>query len=245
MKEEGKFSRNCDSYWRIASFLFCYVTRQKKGKEMPLKLIQGTAKKKSRKLWYMEKYSINGFKKFTCFKETKNRYDLCSACLYFIKYFNLSQNQTETGMKLFSEICYMISLLTPKEFLRTFPPRKNYKGARYESIDYFSTMEKFQGMNMDISFLESSTDIMEFMQGYDNREILRFSVQSMMLISKLHQQRTGRDMLDDFMISQNKEPLMKYHLHTDSKGKRFLLDNKGHSIPARKKFPRYLQVVKD
>ena len=62
----------------------------------------------------------------------------------------------------------------------------------------------------------------------------------MMNIGDMHKRSTGNDILDDFMISQGKEPLKKHYLIRKPNGKEFLVDEDGNEEPVRRKRPRWL-----
>lgn len=104
-------------------------------------------------------------------------------------------------------------------------------------------MAKFDGLPMDVPLRENDVDLDELLWGYDNRDLMIFNTNRMCLVADLHKASTGRDILDDFMESQGKPPLNKYHLQTDSNGKQYIVDEHGRTHKIRKAKPRYLRVV--
>ena len=206
-----------------------------------LKIINGTKdtqRKKPPAWWYMERYAAN----VVSHLEGDDRYALCGAVYCMVRHFLLIETDDyHSKFRLACKVRDVMSEMTPREILLTFPPKKTYDGDKWSCIDYFSTMEKFRDVPMDEP---AGENLLEMLNGYSNDIILDFLVKNMLLVTRLHREQTGRDILDDFMESQGKPPLKKYHLHTDSHGKQYMVDDDGHSFAVKKHRPRYLRVVK-
>lgn len=208
------------------------------------KVIDGRKKERKSAEWYGEKYLQQVAKHLECYQETGDRCSFCGAVYCMIRQFNLMEHQdTHIAFQLSELLQEGIGEMTPTEFIRTFPPNKTYDGAKWGCIDYFSTMGKFKGLPMDKPMCKSVEEILDILMGYDNHHILEYSVKVMMLVSRLHKEQTGRDMLDDFVESMGKPPLRKYYLHTDDQGKQYMIDDEGNSHAVKKARPRYLRVV--
>lgn len=203
---------------------------------------------KPAKEWYLLKYHEMTSKHYEAFVESRDRYSLAAYCLCYVRFFNMTaQAEGALAKDVFfgaSAGKDVMSLLTPREFLRTFPPKKSYDGSKWECIDYFSTMEKFKDLPMDKPFSASGVDMLEFICGYSNDDVLEFNVNCMLAVSRLHEAETGKDLFDSFLESQGKPPLKKYYMHTDNNGHQYVVDEDGNAQRVHKRKPRYLRAVK-
>lgn len=197
--------------------------------------------------WYLFKYSAMTDKHYAAYDEHKDRYSLAAYCLCYVRFFNLAaQVEGALAKDVFQGASAgkdVMSLLTPREFLRTFPPKKSYDGNKWGCIDYFSTMEKFKDLPMDEPINTSGVDMLEIISGYSNDDILNFNVNCMLAVSRLHEAETGKDLFDSFLESQGKPPLKKYYMHTDENGHQYVVDEDGNAQRVHKRKPRYLRVV--
>lgn len=121
-------------------------------------------------------------------------------------------------------LLYWMGKLTPKEFMLVFPPTKTYNGNRFGSKDYYSTIRLLKEFRADEPLGDKAGD---FVFGYFNPSVCRLGAMMLMAIAHEHQQQTGRDMLDDFMQAMGKKPLIKYHLHRDRSGKKYMIGSDG------------------
>lgn len=203
---------------------------------------------KPTKEWYIHKYAEMADKHYATYREHRDRYSLAAYCLCYVRFFNLA---AQADGALAKDVFHgasagkdVMSLLTPREFLRTFPPKKSYDGNTWGCIDYFSTMEKFKDLPMDEPINTSGVDMLEFICGYSNDDVLEFNANCMLAVSRLHEAETGKDLFDSFLESQGKPPLKKYYMHTDEKGRQYMVDEDGKSQRVHKPKPRYIHVVK-
>lgn len=222
---------------------------QSKGNVMELHLINGIKKKPNKRNdveWLDNVYKrivINNLKRFS---ETLDRHYVEGACLCQVRRFNLMVHNNEIPLEKKKEygdkIVRILGLLTPSEFKRTFPINKIYNGAKWECNDYFSTMEKFKDIP-DNEAICCHVDTLEFLYGYDNHDILRFSAGLLTLVGKIVQLNTGKDLFTSFCEEQGLEPPTAYHLHKDAKGREFMISDKGEVVKVDKPKPR-LRVIK-
>jgi hypothetical protein len=134
----------------------------------------------------------------------------------------------------------LVSQLTPRELTRIFPITKRYDGARYESKDYFSTIEAIEEIGMD-NVIGDTVD--ELLFDYQNRHITNFSMFILGVCSDLRRHQGQPGVMEEFMEQEGITPL---RMVTDDDGKRFLYDPVKHTtMPVVKKRPRYLRVVPD
>ena len=200
--------------------------------------------KKKTAEWWHEKYKLI-IDDILLNLDPYDRYQYMKLCRYLVKDFNCICKLEDNNHLIFQagiETTQLLARLTPKEFLITFIPNKTYDGKKYECIDYFSTVEKFAFMNM-FSFI-GEDKIEDVLWGYDNSDILNFSVNIMCAMSKLYRQQNGTDIFDDFMREQGKEPLPKYYEVKAPSGKKILVNEVGKKVNTKKVYPKHLQVVK-
>ena len=217
-----------------------------------LKVLEGNKianeQKKKTPIWWGRKYLDMALRHIIAYQETEDRYSLMAYCLCSVRALNYQMKAggylVEDAFRSASTIKDVLSLLTPIEFLRTFPPAKTYSGERYECVDYFSSVKKFEGMLMNEPIEGNCTDILEILSGYDNVDIMDLNVNATMLVSRLMKLITGKDLFDSFLESQGKPPLKKYYMHTDENGHQYVVDEDGNAQRVHKRKPRYLQVVK-
>lgn len=53
------------------------------------------------------------------------------------------------NFKLINSIIDMMSTITPKEFINIFPIKKDYKGYKFDTKDYFYTMDYLKTLDLD------------------------------------------------------------------------------------------------
>lgn len=148
-----------------------------------------------------------------------------------------SLQQIENNIAFNNTILGAIGALTPKELLNIFPLEKYYKGARYEAKDYFYSMNhiKQYGINTPIK------DAMSFLWEYMNNDTRLFTVNILSDID-LIRKATGEDtIMGEFMEAQGIKPLRKY---TAPNGKEYFIDHAGRTMRIKKKYPRYLKLVR-
>lgn len=134
----------------------------------------------------------------------------------------------------------MMGTLTPAEFVNMFPVAKEYDGIKYGTKDYFYTMNHIKSLpDEPIGDIKS---VMEFLWEYYNWEINHFSVNVFCFMSDIREMEGHPSIMEEWA---SKNGIKTYTMHTDSSGKRFLLDNEtGKSIRIKRKMPRHLKLVK-
>ena len=159
-------------------------------------------------------------------------------------YFKVSECKTKeeivSNFKMFFSMKEILSYLTPEEFERTFPIKKEYDGDKYELKDYFYAKEALKKFEAGKPIIESG-DINELLWDYLNMDINLFVVAEMSCIDDLRRLDGLPSVFEEF--AQN-EGLNIYHKHTDKNtGKEFLIDKKGKTIPLTKPRPHNLKVI--
>lgn len=138
---------------------------------------------------------------------------------------------------LFSSVLRAIEFVSPLQFTQVFPIQKTYDGKRFESKDYFSTVQMIQ----EHGWNERICDAFDFLWDYDNMETRIFLVNYMSIADVIRRGQGQLGMMEEWAI-ENQIPL--YRMHTDDNGKQFMTDENGRSFPVKKQRPKYLTLVK-
>lgn len=188
-------------------------------------------------------------KAFDANGELVDRSELKKAVYGFVRTLNMvDSGDAEDKFGIYQSILSITGKMTPREFMETFPVTKDFDGHKYGAKDYFSVMEGIKDQYpLDKPIIPDGEDthgtMFEFLMKYSNMYTDELTISIMMNISAMHKMATGNDILDDFMISQGKEPLKKHHLCEGADGKKFLVDEDGRSFSVKRSKPRYLKGV--
>lgn len=120
------------------------------------------------------------------------------------------------------------------EFMRWFPPKKVYDGARYSCKDYFSTM----------SFVEAYPVITapdEFLAEYYNDTIHLYKVNTLIAIDGYFEAKGEETPMEQFCRENG---IRTYKMQGLSKGKILVTGSDGSQQIVRKTMPRHLRVIK-
>lgn len=132
-----------------------------------------------------------------------------------------------------------MSVLTPGEFMRLYPIDKEYDGHKYQSKDYFYTMDYLKDLDTDKPI---GREILNFLWEYQNIEISLFGVRLLCSMSKLQRLNGEKTVAEDLADMMG---VKTYNLYTDSKGREYVFDKEtGKTARAKKPKPRYLKVIK-
>lgn len=175
----------------------------------------------------------------------KATYNIVRYCHY--RYITLQSKSPRVykamfGMQVLAK--ELLSQLTPREFIQDFPIKKEYDGERWQCADFFSSWEQLSVFDLDTPFHAQTGDVLEVIEGYQNRWIMLYVVSTFCIVSRLGEVNGDSDLFTGFCEEQGIEPPERYTMHTDSNGKRYMMDSKGRSMPVRKAKPHYMKVVK-
>ena len=133
-----------------------------------------------------------------------------------------------------------ISLLTPNELLTVFPIDKTFDGDKYETKDYFYTMNELKKIGMN-NVVGSNIDYL--LWDYMNSDINRFLVNSMSIMDDIYKMETGCGILEKWADENN---ISMYKVcKNETTNQEFLFEPKtGKSFSIKKQSPKYLQPVK-
>lgn len=150
----------------------------------------------------------------------------------------LEFRQIESRLKVINLIHSLLEELTALELIEMFPITKDYDGKRFESKDYFYTMDFLRKFGLDRK-LKNQVD--EVLWEYTNRDIRLYAVNRFGVIDDFRRANGGPGMIEEFLadIGIGFQTLSK-----DAKGRQYLTDSKtGKTVRVRKKIPRYLRPL--
>ncbi|KAF5059809.1 hypothetical protein DSECCO2_332290 [anaerobic digester metagenome] len=148
---------------------------------------------------------INAFAR--CAVEADNnpedRDNLKRSIFYLVKYLNCipkaaNYNELQSHHVFIQAANYIIGKLTPAEFMTIFPITKTYDGERWESKDYFYTMQMVQDHGLDTP-IGNEEAVFSFLWDYVNRDIRLYMVRCMNIISRFSEFHTGRSTFERFI----------------------------------------------
>lgn len=131
----------------------------------------------------------------------------------------------------------LLALTTPRRLCRIFPIEKKYDGNRRGTKDYFSTVEMIETHGWD----ELIKEPFEFLWDFENAETREYTVNHMGLLSDIRRAQGHPGLLEEW-AGQNGIPL--YTMHTDTDGRRFIIDQNGRSVPIKLQRPTHLKLIK-
>jgi len=145
-----------------------------------------------------------------------------------------------SNFQFIETIQQMMGTLKPSEFVNIFPITKEYDGNRYGTKDYFYTMDYLKTLSDEP--IGEERQVMDFLWEYHNLEICLFVVNMLSIASDLRRSEGQPGIMEEWCAENG---IKTYTMHTDQKGKRFVVDNEtGKSFRVRKKMPRYLKLVR-
>lgn len=179
-------------------------------------------------------------------KEPDNRQAKLQLVFYGVKLVNATdkRNQSPEGaanvFALISSINGYAEEITPRELMQVFPVSKVYDGEKWETKDYFYTMDVLQKHGLDKPMGE---DAMEILFDYTNIHITMFAVATMSAISAMRRYNGEKGLLEEFAEQQGMK-LQTYTMSKDNKGRNWLTDNDtGERQRVKVKRPRYLRAI--
>lgn len=169
--------------------------------------------------------------------------------LYHVKYLPntkdnslLSKEELENKFRVFDLIHLYLSRFTPREFMQYFPIEKKYKGKKYGTKDYFSTINYLMQLNLDEQIGENRID--HFLWEYMNWDIADFETERFCTASDLRVARGGKDIMEEWC---EKEGIPTLSVLTDKKGKMTLQNNQTGEVmevKEHKRRPKWIHAVK-
>lgn len=161
--------------------------------------------------------------------------------LYGVRYLNLlgepmTERELQTRYSFYDAIMGYIGSIEPSRFVRIFPIEKDYRGHRYQSKDYFSTITMINGHGWDTPI----GNAFEFLWDYENCETRIFLVNYMSLLSDIRKMQGQKGFAEEW-CEGNGIPM--YSMHTDVNGKKFMMSKDGRTYRVRNPRPKHLKLV--
>ena len=144
-------------------------------------------------------------------------------------------------------ILHEMSRFSPGFIAQMFPPDKVYDGGKWQSKDYYSSMDAVK----DAGDWEKFADIdavNRFLFGYCNRSTNSFCIAGLMLIDRLREQRGEKSCIESFMEEQlGHEVSLPRSFQTckDKSGREWVYDDLGNCLgrPAKARRPKWIHSV--
>lgn len=162
--------------------------------------------------------------------------------LYGVKLINLlpkakNYDEAVNNFQLASTIQRLMGLLTPSELVNIFPIDKDFQGQKYEMKDYFYTRDYINKLDQLKPLDENIT---EFLWEYQNLEITNFNVSIMCLMSDIRRFEGKTSIAEEWADMHG---IQTFTMHTDKRGKQFLVDKQGKVQKVSKPRPKHLKLV--
>lgn len=151
----------------------------------------------------------------------------------------LSYEDSQGILNVMFSLTDMMAGLTPTEFMQLFPIPKEYDGDKYGMKDYFSTMEYVKGFPQDGPIGEEN--ILDFLMGYYNPDILKFEVGMLSMISGIRRMDGQKGIMEEF-AAENSIPIYSFY---EKEG--IVVDRQTGGVTKihkpKMRIPKYMRVV--
>ena len=185
----------------------------------------------------IESYRRQFFKRLKCIAKA----GLCSAVFCGVKYVSLvslSQLSYDETVILFStinDIQALMSFMTPRQFITTFPIEKAYDGAKYGIKDYYSVKSELDKYPLDLPIKQNIDSVL---LEYYNRDINMFQVQKWLTVDRLRRFQGERGLLEDFAEEHG---IATYTLYQDEN---MAVNNiTGEAVEIQPAIPRGIHII--
>lgn len=154
---------------------------------------------------------------------------------------NPSEKEAEHNLNFVFMIDDYLGAFTPREFMGVFPIDKDFDGDRYESKDYFYTINFLKSVDMDKPI--GRENLSKFLWDYMNGTMLDFSVKKMDFMSDVQRARGEKDWFEQF-AEDNDIPM--YEQFDDGSGQYLQNTKTGdiQKIVPHKRRPKWIRAVK-
>ena len=107
-----------------------------------------------------------------------------------------SLEEVQKKFEFFNVIFSVLGCLTVKNFITTFPITKEYDGEKWQSKDYFYTMDVLSKMDWDKPV--GRDKISELLWDYQNKDLRNVYIDYMCAASALYRAQTGRGIAEEW-----------------------------------------------
>lgn len=105
----------------------------------------------------------------------------------------------------FDLVLMVLDTITPRKLMQIFPIDKKYDGHKWESKDYYSTIEAMKEFGMDRQIGTAQGQAFDFLWDYMNHNVMMFVVRFMSVLSDMSQLKGNGDPTVKFFESQGIE----------------------------------------
>ncbi|KRM62437.1 hypothetical protein FC26_GL002010 [Paucilactobacillus vaccinostercus DSM 20634] len=105
----------------------------------------------------------------------------------------------------FDLVLMAIDTITPRKLMQIFPIDKKYDGHKWESKDYYTTMDVMREHGMDRQIGTAEGQAFDFLWDYMNHDVMMFVVRFMSVLSDMSQLKGNGDPTVKFFESQGIE----------------------------------------
>lgn len=159
-------------------------------------------------------------------EEDKNMY-LKRAAYYGVKFINTKEKptnptieKTKDDFQFSSVVKSLLGLLTPKELINIFPVDKVYDGHKWQSKDYFYTMDYIND-NLKLDDPIGEDNILKLLWEYTNTDLMVFNVKIMGYMSDLRQLDGYPSISEEWADKEGIAPSPS--IHRNDKDERFII----------------------
>lgn len=150
-----------------------------------------------------------------------------------------TREEAEDDFQFVDAIQWFMGTLTPTEFVNLFPIKKDFHGEKWGAKDYFYTRDYIKTLDPDKPIGDK---ILDFLWEYHNLEISLFMVELMSAMSRLRQLDGQPSLAEEWADAVG---LKTYSLHTDSKGRQYVIDPETRkTLKVRPAKRRHLKIAK-
>lgn len=104
--------------------------------------------------------------------------------------------EAQTAFQLIDAIFTVCGYLTLRNFVTTFPIEKDYDGAKWETKDYFYTMDVLSKMDWDAPI--GRDELSELLWDYMNADLRHAYIEFTTAMSAIYRSQTGKGMMEQF-----------------------------------------------
>lgn len=153
----------------------------------------------------------------------------------------LSAKEAEDTLSFIFMVDEYLGQFTPREFMQVFPVDKVYDGERYQSKDYFYTMNYLKSLDMDKPI--GRENLSDFLWDYMNRTMLNFSMVKMDALSTMQRAKGEKDWFEQFAEDKG---LTLYEQFSDGSGQYMQNTKTGEisKVVPHKRRPKWIRAVK-
>ena len=168
------------------------------------------------------------------------------AIFYGVKLIGVTDNRALSAEGAYSRFWMIEAIkarmnsITPRELMQLFPVKKEYKGHKWGSKDYFYTMDVLRQHGLDKPM---GGDVDDLLWNYMNSAIGEFVVASLGAMDELRRHSGEQSLIEEF-AERNGMKLPRYTMSKDKQGRRWLTnDETGGRQRVKVKRPKYLRAI--